>query len=315
MEAHRFRFGLFEFDTAIRELRREGVLIRLQSQPARVLACLVAAGGQVVSRDDLRKAIWGDETYVDFDRGLNFCIAQIRSALGDDSTTPRYVRTLPKRGYQFIAPVEAVPATANQAAISAAELDGSASLAGSATAVRRFPGRAVAVSGALLLLLAVGFGVGYWARAAHRARPLPIVAVARFDNETGDPAMTRFSDALTDTLVEQLTARGDGHYRAIGNASILRVPRDQRDLTTIASSLHAGYVVLGQVQSGRSQTRILAHLIRLPDQTHLWVVRLDGSAADPLASELATAQKIASAFSPRLVQDSTGTPLPPFPNH
>src|ERR1700682_4858065 len=108
MESERFRFGLFEFDTATRELRREGVLVRLQSQPAQVLACLIELAGQVVSREELRKILWGGETFVDFDRGLNFCISQVRSALRDQSMQPTYIRTIPKHGYQFIAPVERV---------------------------------------------------------------------------------------------------------------------------------------------------------------------------------------------------------------
>src|SRR6184192_413916 len=83
MGTERVRFGMFEFDPASGELRREGTLVRLQPQPAQVLAYLVARPGEVVTRDALRDAVWGDDTFVDFDRGLNFCIAQIRSALGD----------------------------------------------------------------------------------------------------------------------------------------------------------------------------------------------------------------------------------------
>ena len=108
MEPNRYRFGLFEFTAKARELRREGVLVRLQSQPAQVLACLIERAGQVVSRDELRRTLWGSDTFVDFDRGLNFCISQIRSALDDDSAAPVYIRTIPKHGYQFIAPVEQV---------------------------------------------------------------------------------------------------------------------------------------------------------------------------------------------------------------
>src|ERR1700686_1933026 len=108
MEANRYRFGLFEFTAEARELRRDGVLVRLQSQPAQVLACLIERAGRVVSRDDLRKTLWGRDTFVDFDRGLNFCISQIRSALNDDSVDPVYIRTIPKHGYQFIAPIEQV---------------------------------------------------------------------------------------------------------------------------------------------------------------------------------------------------------------
>ena len=99
MEAGRFRFGLFEFDAASLELRREGVLVRLQSQPAQVLAFLIERGNEIVSRDELRKAVWGNETFVDFEGGLNFCISQLRFALQDDSARPLYIRTVPKSGY------------------------------------------------------------------------------------------------------------------------------------------------------------------------------------------------------------------------
>jgi TolB-like protein len=114
--------------------------------------------------------------------------------------------------------------------------------------------------------------------------------------------------------VEQLTSLSYRRYGVVGNAKILRLPRDQRDLRAISESIHARYVVLGQVQGDGSQTRILAHLIRLPDQTHLWVTRTDHSSADPLTVEMEAARKIAADFSQRVVKDSTGSPLPPFPN-
>ena len=101
----RARFGLFEFDPASGVLTREGTPIRLQPQPARVLALLVEHAGELVTRDDLRAAVWGDATFVDFERGLNFCIAQVRGALGDSAESPRFVETIPRRGYRFIAPV------------------------------------------------------------------------------------------------------------------------------------------------------------------------------------------------------------------
>lgn len=311
MDSGRFRFGLFELDTATRELRREGVLIRLQSQPAQVLSCLVKQSGEVVSRESLREAVWGTETFVDFERGLNFCIAQIRSALNDDSISPRYVRTIPKRGYQFIAPVEHISAAPEPAEANSAHKRFT-------TRFRRpFSTKAATVSCALVLL-AIAFYAGYRLRSkqvsGQVSKPSPIVAVVRFDNETGDSGMVRFSDGLTDNLVEQLTTLSSQHFAVIGNARILRLPRDQWDLRAIAESLHAQYVVLGQVQGNGSQTRILAHLIRLPDQTHLWVDRMDRTSADPLAIQLEVAQKIAADFSPLVVKDSSGSPLPPFPN-
>jgi DNA-binding winged helix-turn-helix (wHTH) protein/TolB-like protein len=299
MESERLRFGPFEFDPANRELRRAGALVRLQSQPAQVLACLVACNGEVVSRESLCKAVWGSETFVDFERGLNFCVAQIRSALDDDAASPRYVQTIPKRGYQFIALVERVPPAQGPPE--------------TVSSRRPFPAKAVALWCALIVCAVAGYA-GYRKWLLRDAIP-PTIAVVRFDNETGDPAMIRFSDGLTGSLVEQLTVLSGQHYGVIGNARILRLPRDQRDLQAIGGSLRARYVVLGQVQGSGSQIRILAHLIRLPDQTHLWVARIDQASAYSLTAELDVTRKIAAQFSRLVVKDSTGNPLPPFPSN
>ena len=100
------RFGRFEFDPGEGVLARDGVPVKLQQQPARVLALLVERAGHLVTRDELRQRIWGTETFVDFERGLNFCISQIRFALGDSAGTPQYIETVPRRGYRFIAAIE-----------------------------------------------------------------------------------------------------------------------------------------------------------------------------------------------------------------
>ena len=302
MGSGRYRFGLFEFDTAARELRREGMLVRLQAQPAQVLTRLIEHAGEVVSREELHRAVWGGETFVDFERGLNFCIGQIRAALGDDATTPRYIRTIPRSGYQFIAPIEQIGSPFAEAV--------------TASAKRKFlfatPALALVCAGVILVAFAVG--ARHWARSWQMSKRRPIVAVLRFDNETNDPGMTRFSDGLTDSVVERLTSSSRGRFDVIGNARILRLPREQRDLSAIASTLHASYVVLGQMQSDGAQTRILVHLIRLPDQTHLWVVRIDRPLADPLTVESDAAERVSAEFSDRLMSDSSGSPLPPAAN-
>src|SRR6266480_1322938 len=97
------RFGDFEFDALAGELRRGEETIRLEPQPARVLAVLVERAGEVVTRTELQQRVWSGDTFVDFERGLNYCIAQIRTALGDSASNPRFVETLPRRGYRFIA--------------------------------------------------------------------------------------------------------------------------------------------------------------------------------------------------------------------
>jgi len=268
------RFGIFDFDPASRELRREGVPVRLQAQPAQVLAVLVARGGEVVTREQLRQAVWGSDTFVDFDRGLNYCIAQIRSALGDSAESPRFVRTVPKLGYQFVAPVSA-PAPPTRS-------------------VMRY---ALATALVLAVCAVVGLTIGL-------RRPHVNIAVARFDNETGSAEMNSFADGLSDALVAELTAAERGRYGIIGNAALLRRPRPERDLTAIGSSLKANYVVLGQVQRNSSHIRVLAHLIRLPEQTHLAVVRVDRDVSDPLQTESELARQISGEFLSRLSASS-----------
>jgi DNA-binding winged helix-turn-helix (wHTH) protein/TolB-like protein len=262
----RIRFGVLEFDPASRELRRDGSPVRLQAQPAQVLGVLLQHAGEVVTRDQLREAVWGSGTFVDFDAGLNYCIAQIRTALGDSAEAPRYIRTVPKRGYQFVAPTALPPELAR---------------------------------GVPRHWLAVTFGMAALAVAAFLLYPKPPavdIAVARFDNETGAAEMDSFADGLTDTVVANLTVTAGRQYGIIGNAALLRVPRKQRDLAAIGSSLHAGYVILGQVQHNGDGVRVLAHLIRLPQQTHVWVVRRDLDNSDVFRSEGDVGKLIVSEF-------------------
>ncbi len=103
------RFGQFELDLRTGELRKSGSLVKIQQQPFKVLALLATRAGELVTREEMHQQVWGEDTYVDFDQGLNFCIKQIRAALGDQADTPRYVETLPRRGYRFIAPIESPP--------------------------------------------------------------------------------------------------------------------------------------------------------------------------------------------------------------
>jgi len=119
-ESRTFRFGVFELDEDSGELRKEGkTLPRLRDQAARILLMLLERPRNLVTRDELREQIWSSDTFVDFDHGLNTAINQLRSALGDSATNPRFIQTLPRRGYRFIAPVELVvganspPAAAN----------------------------------------------------------------------------------------------------------------------------------------------------------------------------------------------------------
>ena len=280
----RIRFGVFDFDSATGELRREGAPVRLQAQPAQVLGLLLAGRGEVVTRESLRAAIWGNDTFVDFDRGLNFRISQIRGALGDSADSPRFIRTVPKRGYQFIAPLPepAAPAPAMPAV----------------RAPRLVSGRRLAAAGAVVVAGGLLVAALYKGGAFGLTTPAdaPSIAVARFDNETGNADFDRFSDGVTDAVIAELTNRTAPRFSVIGNAAILRRPREQRDLTEIATSLKAQYVILGQVQQSGTRVRVTAHLIRLPDQKHLTVTRFETAVDDPLAAQTKFADRIVRDF-------------------
>src|SRR5215204_2813187 len=103
-----YRFGVFDFDAVTLELRKRGQLVKVRPQALKLLALILASPGQLVSRDEIREGLWGGDTFIDFDQGVNHCIKQLRFALGDDADSPRFVETLPRRGYRFIAPVETV---------------------------------------------------------------------------------------------------------------------------------------------------------------------------------------------------------------
>src|ERR1700730_4463787 len=114
-----FRFGVFEVDLQASELRKSGVKLKLQDQPLQVLIALLEKPGVVVGREELRKKLWDDDTFVDFEHSLGTAINKIREALGDSAENPRFIETLPRRGYRFIAPVtSASAATSDQPPIS-----------------------------------------------------------------------------------------------------------------------------------------------------------------------------------------------------
>jgi DNA-binding winged helix-turn-helix (wHTH) protein/TolB-like protein len=297
------RFGRFDFDPDTGALRREGVDVRLQPQPARALAMLVARPGELVGREELREAVWGSETNVDFDRGLNFCIAQVRSALGDSADSPRYIETVPKRGYRFIAPVS-VPAPPEQSA-GVPDLFVVADLV-SDPRVADQRGRRTLMAVLGVLLLAVGAG-GLLLSQSRRAAPVR-VAVVPFDNETGSSAFDSIATGVADATVARLASPERlRHVAVIGNAAILRRPRSFRDLTAIGEELDAEFVVLAQVTQDGGRVRLIAHLIRVRDEAHVWANTFDREEFSlPVQAELAEA--IAAAVVERLAGSSSRAP-------
>lgn len=300
-----FHFGTFCFNPASLELTRDGRAVRLEPQPARALALLLSRPGEVVTREELRAAIWGEHTHVDYDRGLAYCVAQVRTALGDSGDNPRFVQTLPKRGFRFLAPVsveadagaaaDGPPARAPEPAAPAAPLP--ADLRPSGDRWRRRGPWLSAMAAVVVLAL-------IWVRADTPPRQT-IVAVSIFDNETGDPGLDQFVAGLSDLVVSRLTDLAPDRVGVIGNAAPLRQPRAIRNLETLAASVAADYIVIGQLQREGDGLRFILHFIRLRDEVHLSARRLVRTRVDVAGLDDDVAQEAERVVRAHLVGQAT----------
>ncbi len=265
------RFENFELDLGSGELRRDGTPLKLQPQPAKLLALLVSRPGEVITRNELAEQVWGSETFVDFEQGLNFAIRQIRTALGDDADQPRFVETLPKRGYRFIAPLKEVAPEAT----------------GSVPTPRRSVRIPIAIGSAVLLLVGAA---AYW-RVAHSRPPVaqrPIVlAVLPFDDLSGDP-QAFLVDGLTEEMVARVTQISPEHLKVIARTSAMQYEHTKKSARQIGEELGADYVLENSIRHEGGRVRITSQLVRTADQTHLWAENYDRDTREllPLESEV-----------------------------
>src|SRR5262245_4045401 len=283
------RFGPFALDPASLQLTKEGRRVRLPPQPAKVLAMLAMRPGEVVTREELRLGVWGSDTYVDFDQGLAFCVKRIREALGDSADRPRYLETIPRQGYRFIAPVAAdLPHPAAPPAIAAPS---SAS-----------PRRTWWVAAALALVLAAG-SAGYagWTRHAAPAAAPKTLAVLPFDNLSGDPAQEYFSAGFTEDLITELARINPGTLSVIARTSVKQFAKGDRSARDIGRSLGVQYLVEGSVRRAGDRVRVTAQLISAADQTHVWAETYDRDVRDALILQRDVADAIAAAIRVALV--------------
>jgi len=290
MAGPRVRFASFEFETATGELWQDGRRVRLQRQPSRLLELLVARPGEVISREEIRLGLWGDNTHVDFERSLNFCVAKLRSALRDNAVSPRFIETVPTRGYRFIAPV--APAGTDAAGVADHPEPSVPLVLG-----RRRLAWITAVATAAGI---IGLGAAYY-RSANPA--LPKIVVVPFHNETGSPDLDRVAKGVSDATVARLaTPERLPQLLVIGNASDLAFSFKPANMKAMGESLGAQYLLLAQMKKDDRRLRIVAHLIRVSDQTHLWAKTYDRETLD-LSQQAAIAEEIAKS-----VTDTIGSP-------
>jgi DNA-binding winged helix-turn-helix (wHTH) protein/TolB-like protein len=317
-----YRFGLFAFAPQSGELSQGSRRVRLEPQPAKLLELLLEQAGELVPRETVRQALWDEATHVDFDQRMAYCLRQVRAALRDDAANPRFIETLPKRGYRFIAPVMREilePQAEELEAVRGEPASLNLEPMAQRLASRRRRLVLVAVSVLLgltaILLLSVDFGTGE-PRASDPDRTnlgrtesegpaaaptRPLLAVASFDNETGDEAHDLRVSAATDATVDRLTSLGADRIGVVGNAAVLRQPRELRDLEAIREQTGAAYVVLGQLQNDDAGLRLLLHLIQLEDGAHLWATRVVRPADQLEGLEAEAAEQLLVAVRERLV--------------
>ena len=287
LAVRRLRFDNFELDLRTEELRKHGVRLRLQGQPLQVLAALLKRAGDVVTREELRAQIWTTDTFVDFDHSLHNAIARLREVLGDSAERPRFIETLPRRGYRFIAPVDAgdLPAPSRAAgSATPAALSGHARLTKSHALLLTTAFAILAVS--IVLWLARTGGAP-----ANAAPRLNSIAVLPLENLSGDPSQEFFADGMTDQLITDLAKVGS--LRVISRTSVMQYKGTRKGLPEIARELNVDTIVEGSVIRSGQRVRVTAQLVQAPTDLHLWAETYDRDLGDILKLQGEVAEAIA----------------------
>lgn len=273
-------FGTFEVDVRAGELRKQGKRIKLQEQPFQVLAVLVQRSGEVVTREELRKQIWPEDTFVDFDNSLNTAVNKLREALGDSADNPRFIETLPRRGYRFLAPIHGIRVASSSGEQTRSRL-------------RRLSLTAVLISFAVLAATLFSlnvFRVRYRVLSGTQAPRIQSLAVLPLTNLSGDPAQEYFSDGMTDALITDLAQLGS--LKVISRTSSMRFKKTDKPLPEIARELNVDGIVEGTVQRSGDRVRITAQLIHGPSDMHLWAGSYERDLQDVLALQGEVARAI-----------------------
>jgi TolB-like protein/DNA-binding winged helix-turn-helix (wHTH) protein/Tfp pilus assembly protein PilF len=282
------RFAAFTVDLQLGELRKFDTKIRLQQQPFQVLAMLLEHPGELVTREELRQRLWPNDSFGDFDHGLNAAINRLRERLNDDAEKPRYVETIPRRGYRFISPIETVeplPATVAEAATSS-----------SATVPHRRSLRwLVAAASIAFLAVALLLVMTRWpskrdtqSSASPSIRSIAVLPLANLSN---DPEQEYFADGMTDELISNLAQISA--LRVISRTSAMKYKKTTRSVPEIGKALNVDAVVEGSVERSGGRVRVSAQLIRTSTDTHLWAKSYERDLGDVIALQDELAKAIA----------------------
>ena len=292
-QAQVLRFGVFEVNLSARELRKHGTRVRLPGQPFAILAMLLERPGEVVTREEMRERLWASDTFVDFEHSLNSAIKKLRAALNDSPENSRYIETIPRVGYRFIAPVEEVSTNGKSVpdASNAAKNPVVPILVGP-SARRRWP----VILGISAVVVAAVVGYFQWWHSRSHSQPngeRMMLAVLPFENLTGDAGQEYFSDGLTEEMIAQLGHINPQHLGVIARTSVMHYKHGLEHLDQIGRELGVQYVLEGSVRRDTGKVRITAQLIQMKDQSRVWSQQYDRELNNLLALQGEIAQEIA----------------------
>jgi TolB-like protein/DNA-binding winged helix-turn-helix (wHTH) protein len=303
------RFGPFAVNIRTGELRKNGFRIRLQEQPLRVLAFLMERQGQLVTREELKKHLWPDDTFVDYESGLNAAVSKLRDSLSDNAGKPRYVETIPRRGYRFLVPVELVEGSVaetlqigalalSSVIVSAADASSILAQSNVESPEHRLDGRSWRFAGmlagaAMLVCLLAAYARWQFDRGASPTAEQPIrsIAVLPFDNFSGDPSQDYFADGMTDELITDLAQLAS--LRVTSRTSVMQYKGTHKPMAQIRKDLHVDVVVEGSVIRTGNSVKVNAQLIETSDDRHLWAQSFTHSEEDVAALQDDVAQAVA----------------------
>ncbi|HXV64876.1 MAG TPA: winged helix-turn-helix domain-containing protein [Vicinamibacteria bacterium] len=274
-----FRFGLFELDRTRGELRREGRRVPIQDQPLRLLELLVERAGGTVGRDEIRNALWPETVHVDFEAGLNAAVRRLREALDDSATNPRYVATVPRRGYRFIAPVETSIASSR----------------------KRWPWLLAA---SVLVVGVLALAVRIFVAPAGPIR----VAVLPFENLSQDPSQDFLADGLTEELITELATKSSEQLAVIARTSVLPYKGRSKTAREVGAELDVDFLLEGSVRSDGKKLRIAARLVRGSDEASVWSADFERELDRLIATQREIASEVARAMAVRLVPEERKPP-------
>jgi TolB-like protein/DNA-binding winged helix-turn-helix (wHTH) protein/Flp pilus assembly protein TadD len=299
------RFGVFELNVRSGELRKQGRKIRLQGQPVHILICLLENPGELVTREELHRRLWPADTYVNFEHGLNAAVKRLRRALDDSADNPRFVETLPRRGYRFLAPIQTAnaaedipvvneipPSEPEPASANLPEVTDAVDLSKKTVLFERVRWTPPWKRFALAMLLVLGIFTVWMLRPKNGQSPvIRSLAVLPLENLSHDPSQDYFSDGMTDELITELGQISQ--LRVISRTSVMTYKGARRPLPEIARDLNVDAVVEGTVLRSGDRVRITAQLIQAPADKHLWAQSYEGDVRETLALQRQVARAIA----------------------